>query len=342
MLKIRHNRNENGTLAGLIVASAVVINVCLCAIGVDTSHYLATKDELQNACDAGALAGAMDLMNNIGSAESDARTVAAKNFADATEVDDRVERVKVEVTVTPPEDGKGGFVHVHGQVTVRNIFAHMIGRHFDTIVTDSVAGTTGKLIRANSGQVFPIAVSLDAGSADEDGTKQQPLYTKRPGDFFKLYFNTSEKNAAFTSFTDVEKSTPWLTDAMREAAGVPTKKDRHVPGVGVGDEIFFNNGSGPYHELARDPLYGAIANRVLIFPVVLGEAPFNHGRKVVSFVAMRPTTVQKSSNGEPKSLGGILVNAQPRGISGKLDIDGPTYLGDAIERLSPGPVQLIR
>jgi Flp pilus assembly protein TadG len=341
MARRQFYRDRRGNLCGVFLGIGVLINIGLCALAADTSHFLATKEELQNATDAGALAGAMDLMQHPQDAEKDARIIAAKNFADATSVDDSVSKANVAVNVTPATTSTAGKVHVHAEVTVRNIFAHLLGRHFDTITSDSVAGTRGKLVRANSGQVFPIAVGLEAGATDDDDlSKQSPLYTKQAGDYFKLYFNSTQKNAAFTSFTDGSKGAGWFKDAMVEAAGHQPHKDRVVPAVGVNDNILFTQGTGPYSELLGDPVYSYLIDRTIVLPVVRGEAPFTDPRAVIGFISLKVTSIQKNNNGEPKLIGGILVVAQPRGVSGKLSIT-PKKLEDAMNQLSAGPVQLI-
>lgn len=70
-------RNQKGAVA-VIFAIALIVLVSLAAMSIDVGHLMVARNELQNAADAGALAGALALFDdNTGNLDAGANDVAA-------------------------------------------------------------------------------------------------------------------------------------------------------------------------------------------------------------------------------------------------------------------------
>jgi Flp pilus assembly protein TadG len=88
-------------------ATAVVVGICMfmlvgfAALAIDTSHLIVARNELQNAADAGALAGARFLYNNNGTQVNTGANQIAYDAATAN----RSEKVAVDVNWTGGNDG---------------------------------------------------------------------------------------------------------------------------------------------------------------------------------------------------------------------------------------------
>jgi Flp pilus assembly protein TadG len=83
--------NQSGAIA-IITAILLTAFLGFVALSVDTGHLVVTKNELQNAADAGALAGARDLYNSNGSAvntncNQTAKTTAISNLSEKSPVE---------------------------------------------------------------------------------------------------------------------------------------------------------------------------------------------------------------------------------------------------------------
>ena len=93
-------KNRRGTVA-IIIATATVAFVGLAALAIDFSHLFVVRNELQNAADAGALAGARFLYDNNGTAVNATANMNAYNAAIAN----RSEKVPVDVHWSGGNDG---------------------------------------------------------------------------------------------------------------------------------------------------------------------------------------------------------------------------------------------
>ena len=103
----------------VIFAGAVITFIALCAIVVDISWYWANTLRVQRAADAAALAGAVYLPNDSGTAFAEAKAAAKRNgYADG----------KNGVTVTPwVDDNDPRQLDVRIDGTVGSFFAHVVG-----------------------------------------------------------------------------------------------------------------------------------------------------------------------------------------------------------------------
>ena len=87
-------RNERGVTL-IFVALTLIVLLGIAALALDIGHLFVTKNELQNAADAGALAGARNLYLNDGTAVNPECNSIAKNTAIANMSD----KAPVEVTL---------------------------------------------------------------------------------------------------------------------------------------------------------------------------------------------------------------------------------------------------
>lgn len=332
-------RSRSGSLASLFIAVLVLVTFLIGAFSVDLGHIQLVTEQLQNATDAGALAGAQDLFTNLPNAEQSARTVCAKNIADGRSVSSSTPGVTVEVYVTAPTTTTPGSVEVKGSMLISHLFGPMFGRNEDTIVVDSVAGTSGNLFQIFANQLFPLAVSIDTYP---DGGS--PLSEHKVGDVVTFDINSQRrKNAAFTSFTESTANARYISEAISQILGLSEVEPGFIPSVSIGDYINLNNGVVGQSELAR----GEVRDRFLsldyplILPVIEGDPAYTRSRPIIGFIAFRPSSVSfGNKNGYVEGITGQIVGAQVRGISGPA---GPMAqysepLSDAIV----GPVQLIR
>jgi hypothetical protein len=338
MKRILQLRRNKGAFAGLIIAVMLWACVAISSIAIDIYHIAAVKAQLQNATDAGALAGAQELWRNKDQASADAYLVTGLNSADGRSVKNGSPDTTVQVTVVPPTDTTYGTVEVDAAMTIKNMIAPIFGRGHDVITVSSVAGTVGSLKQLYADQPFPMAVSWDA---QPDGGV--PLLTAKPGERFTFYLNSQQvKNAGFTSFTRHPASASYIQNSVEQALGLAKEVPGYRPALSIGDDIYLNNGIAEQKRLGRGDEYAAITDPSrppLVFPVISGEPAFNQSSKVIGFLTFRVTDVKTGQGGGVvESITGVIERAQVRGQS------GPPGTGGALisSNLQPGPVQLIR
>jgi Flp pilus assembly protein TadG len=111
-------RFSRGQIA-IIFAGSILTFVALCAVVVDVSWYWANTLRVQRAADAAALAGAVYLPNDKGTAFAEARAAAKRNgYADGVDG----------ITVTPTvDDNDPRQLDVQIDGTVSAFFAHALG-----------------------------------------------------------------------------------------------------------------------------------------------------------------------------------------------------------------------
>ncbi len=339
MYSLRY-RNESGSLGALMLSALILIVVCIGALATDFAQMLAVKNQLQNAVDAGALAGGQDLWTDVAKAEANAYAVTAKNVADNRLVSNQSPGIQVQVAVTAPAapatQGKG---QVDGSVQVHNILGGILGRYYDVVTAHAVAGSVGKLQTLNADQAFPLAVSYDSVPANS-GAVGLPLSSLKIGDIMYLNFNTQKyKNAAWTSLTNPKTNPPYIDPAIDQAIGLKPVVPGYVPSVSIGDDINLTNGVIGEKDMAKSPRYQALIDPdlpPLTLPVISGEPPFNQSKKVIGFISFKPTgVILGKGNGPVETLIGTLEKTQLRGVSGA----GSQTAG--VTQLLPGPIQLI-
>ena len=92
--------NPNGAVA-IIVALTLLFIIGFAALAIDVAHLSVVRNELQNAADAGALAGARVLYNNSGTSVN----VGANQEAYDTGIANKSENVPVEINWTGGNSG---------------------------------------------------------------------------------------------------------------------------------------------------------------------------------------------------------------------------------------------
>jgi Flp pilus assembly protein TadG len=99
----------------VFVAIAIVVLIGFAALAIDIGHLFVVRNELKNAADAGALAGAQVLYNNNGTAINPSANDVALEAATAN----RSEKFPVEVDVTadPPDIQRGHWSFTTGTFT---------------------------------------------------------------------------------------------------------------------------------------------------------------------------------------------------------------------------------
>jgi hypothetical protein len=296
MTELVSQRKENGILGIMLMPLSIIISVMLGSIAVDSAHIVAVKTQLQNATDAGALAGAIDLIYDPSVADYHALSVTGKNRADGRAVSNSTPGVTVVSQTVPPDDTSGGQVTVSASMTISHLLAPIFGRKSDVIMTRSVAGRGANLQEvygylpgqdANSPgrpQTFPIA--LDVNAPGDDGIA---LKDRHVGDEFNIYFNsTTWQNAAWTSFNQNPTSAPYVRDAISQRLGLSTPQPNYFPNLAVGENIGTNTGMLGQHELGipgteRNAL---IATYPLVLPVVVSPNLAGSGI-ITGFIAIR-------------------------------------------------------
>ena len=90
----RLRKNENGAVA-IYTALVLTVLVMFAAFGVDVNYLYGVRNELQNAADAGALAGASVLFNSNGSLNRDAALIEGDRVAVANKTGDQAVVVEI-------------------------------------------------------------------------------------------------------------------------------------------------------------------------------------------------------------------------------------------------------
>jgi hypothetical protein len=334
-----NTRNKKGLL-GPIYLLLIVLAICLLgAIALDYSHCVEVKAELQNATDAGALAGAAHLSFDIDNASPQAYKFTAANFADGRAVSNDSPGTQVTVEVQPPTAEEKGRVTVSATMQVSHFLARMFGRYSDQITVRSVAGTQGFLWRLAGNQAFPLAVSLNAIPSAKD-FKGAALNTKQIGD--DIYIGAQgAKNGTFTSLTHKSANARFIGDAIDQSIGFATPVDGFIPSVKVGEDIYLDNGMSGQMKLAKEPYVSAMRGKTLILPVIEGTSPFNQTTPVVAFIGFKVKNITLHQGpGVLERLTGTLVDVQVLGETGPYPATGAWPTGP-ISRISIGPIQLI-
>ncbi|MDA3789079.1 MAG: TadG family pilus assembly protein [Desulfobacula sp.] len=91
--------NQSGAVA-VVTAILMTVFLSFVALAVDVGHLVVTKNELQNAADAGALAGARELYNSDGTEIQEEANIIARDTA----IQNLSEKVAVEVDPGPGVD----------------------------------------------------------------------------------------------------------------------------------------------------------------------------------------------------------------------------------------------
>lgn len=341
-------RNERGQLGLMFVILSITIVLIFGALAIDFSHISTVRTQLHNATDAGALAGAQDLWFNLNQCEADARAVAALNSADGKPVvNDPSKGTTVNVIVTAPQGTTPGQVEVNASMRVSHWFAPFFEHWTDTVTVKSVAGTSGDMYRIASGQLFPLAVSVDAVPTDNKGNVLGlPMSQLHINDTVTFYIGSqSFKTAAFTSLSTGSASASTLNNMIDEILTGTPKKQVDIPSITVGDQINLNNGIDGQKSLTKEPRYSEIlAEPAILVALIQGYPAYNQTTPVVGFAALKVTNVVANPmSGIVLSITGTLVPPpQVIGESGPFPTTGNPVNDSTISRFDLHPIQLIQ
>jgi hypothetical protein len=165
--------------------------VGMAALVVDLGWLYVVRGELQNAADAGALAGVVEL---VLSGPTDAEPMAVAYATQSTHY--RITQPKpgpgaVQVTFPAPDRVR---VRV-GPTQVQTIFARVLGIQTADVSAVAVARTANQIIGAGPFNLLPFGVPQDAVDADGDGnydlgsTSRLDIDPDSPGNFGLLDFD---------------------------------------------------------------------------------------------------------------------------------------------------------
>lgn len=337
-MRIRYRRNS-GQLSYILGITVVASIVGVAAFAVDITHFVSAQQELQCAVDAGALAGAVHLIENSPQkAISEALKVTARNAVEGVSVSNSSADTTVDVTVEGSTPSASGTVTVTATHKINCIFGPLFGRVKETVSAHGAASGIEPVTEIPRGLAFPLALSIDARPVKKDGTVMNPLSQYKPGEQFEIYLGEgSDKNAAFTSFAEDSANDNYFKDSIDDVLGIGSL-DPVVPAIEVGGEINLTNGESAFQYLLNDPRYSAMLSKpAIVFPLIEGSAPFQQSSNVIGFLALKVTNISKD-RGVP-CIQGVILRPALRGRS------GAGYVGNysqVVNDLSPLTIRLVR
>lgn len=241
-LTIKLLRNENGAVA-ILFAFAMVVLLGVSALAVDVAHLHLKKAEMQNAADAAALAGVLELPD-ADNARDKAEEIADSNGVDISNI-----------TVTTPYDGDSTKIEVI--VTARDVphfFATVWGRTETDVPARAVAqretgeGDAGPAIMANKSSGSDPIIQFNAQYINVIGTTYTNGLTKfgdKPvtldGDL-EVVNGAEDLNNATVNGDIYDDSDSDPTNDVDEILSFPTFQDDiglddGTPNNGGGDQI---------------------------------------------------------------------------------------------------------
>ena len=131
---LRCRRDERGYVAIMVALLVPVVFLALSAVAVDTARWYAELQQVQNAADAGALAGVTYMPQDLASATSTAKAVATRNgYTNGSNG----------ATVTVGQGEKSSQLKVTVTSTINNAFGSLIGTPTTTVSRTSISDYTG-------------------------------------------------------------------------------------------------------------------------------------------------------------------------------------------------------
>ncbi|HEX9998139.1 MAG TPA: pilus assembly protein TadG-related protein, partial [Abditibacterium sp.] len=146
-----------------LAALSMVALLGFAALAVDYGQLVVTRNHLQRACDAAALAGAAELPASTTS-RMDMATYQAQNTAFQNKV------LTSETTVTyptPAPAANSNRIRVSATRNVPTLFARVLGITSNTVSTQAVAGRSA--LKGIPGNI-PLAITVDDYNKFKDGT----------------------------------------------------------------------------------------------------------------------------------------------------------------------------
>jgi Flp pilus assembly protein TadG len=154
----RRGRSRRRGSIAVIAAAGIVAFLGFCALSVDLGRAAATRNKLQRACDAAALAGAQNLPENPFEAKRIARKVAEINGAPGV-LDSEITIYDNNTTIRVPAKQNIGYG-----------FASVFNMRGATVVGAAVARVESASQAPADSNIVPIGITPDTFSAHPVGT----------------------------------------------------------------------------------------------------------------------------------------------------------------------------
>jgi len=289
MRRTRSIRSQRGIAVSLILLGLILGAFLVTALAVDVAHGVLVRSELQTACDAGALAGAQDLVETtpttaqLDSAYADAVTVTGRNVAELNPVSNSTSGVTVSAIVAPASPYT---VTVQATKTITNMFAALFGNNSSQVSARAVA-LAQPIQSINPGQMFNLAVSLD----------WSPPKGPQAGRPLSSYVGPGMMGQSFTVDlnSQQDKNAAWIKDWSGSSN----------PYISFGQTVGMQNGVEA--KLVQDELQ---PGDTVILPIIEGGPPFNDSRTLLGAAGFKITSVNF-----PQQITGTFVS--PIAMMGK-------------------------
>ncbi|MDR3617411.1 MAG: pilus assembly protein TadG-related protein [Candidatus Obscuribacterales bacterium] len=303
-IKVRRNRGS-----AINVLAVITLPMCLAigALSVDFGHGVLVRAQLQSACDAAALAGAKDLVGDVGpltalqisTAQSDAKTVGNANLADQKPVSVIVDNPPPMYNVPPYSTAVPQYVVTASATTsISNIFARLFGISGEPISATSRAGvfpssTSTALYGSLASTTAPIAVTIDV-NANNDLDAGAALSSIKKGQGFKIQTNGAtgggQQNAAWIELQQGSNSSP-LSPLASSIPLTDQLSSQGTPGI-------FETGNTPYASLSGGANNSSTNGNQGWTPYIVSQIVANAG----SFNITVPIITDPTGNTDPSSL----------------------------------------
>jgi len=348
--KKRCVRSSRGAIGYVLVGVILIVCISISALAVDFAHGVMARAQLQSACDAGALAGAQDLIGaagpltsaQIATVEGNARAVAAQNFVDDGMVIATVDKPAPTYNSPPYTALNPQYtVTVSATRTLNNCLARALGCSNTPVSAIARAGifpaSTSTSVYGSLGQITtPIAVGINI-NANNDVNKGRSLAQTVKGQVFKIQAdgNTGggDQNSSWVQLTAGNVGSPLspmdsgesLTTqwASQSKAGIMTASNGtdylYVSGASNDKTTNGNSGWTPYICSQVVANGGSVNITVPIIYVPTGNAvpnSLNPGNvfQIVGVATFNITNTAKGPGDNMKGTAvfyGTLVNAMP-------------------------------
>ncbi|MCB9468660.1 MAG: hypothetical protein H6677_10315 [Candidatus Obscuribacterales bacterium] len=297
-------RNQEGAISAVLMIVLVLVVVIGAAFSFDYGNGLVVKENLQNATDAGALAGAIELArdqvknDDKTRAENYALSVASLNKAGNEAVSSATAGTSVNVSMSPNTMPRT--VTVTATKTTGNIFARLIGWNSMPVSSRSTASVSQGITQVKPNQLMPLAVSLD----------HRP--SKGP-----------QKNKALQDVVGNGQPFTIVLNPQNETNGAWLKNwsGKQNPLLTFGQDQLITNGVKA--SLVKDLSPGDRMN----IPIMTGGPPFNKSRTIVGVIGFEVTKINFPQEIEGTIIEPLILDGTPgEPILSDVDQSGLNFL----------------
>ncbi|HEX8236816.1 MAG TPA: Tad domain-containing protein [Abditibacteriaceae bacterium] len=209
---------RQGSIA-VIAAGGIIAFLTFCALSVDLGRAASTRNKLQRACDAGALAGAQLLPENPAAARIEAAKVARINGAP------NEAEIREQITIY----GNNTTIRVPANEIIGYGFAAVFNMRSANVIGAAVARVEAGLPSVGEGDLVPIAITPETYMANRAGTEfkiTRQRQNKGSLDYLEFITVNLDKNGKSVRSTQDQITLGWDEE------------------VKFGDKVTSNNGSG--------------------------------------------------------------------------------------------------